>query len=52
MEHLETPSDSQLMQIAVADLNNSSRSIEEHQQALQELLVLVEMTNNANGNSI
>lgn len=42
------PSDAQLMQIAINDLNNSSLSLEEHQRALEELLILVEPTDNAN----
>ncbi|KAL5704768.1 hypothetical protein ACHQM5_023146 [Ranunculus cassubicifolius] len=48
MEHLKTPSDSQLMQAAIADLTNSSLSLEEHQRALQDLLDLVELITNAN----
>lgn len=43
------PSDAQLMQIAIRDLNNSSLSLEDHHRALQELLVLVEPIDNANG---
>ena len=43
------PSDAQLMQIAIADLNNSSLSMEDHHRALQELLILVEPIDNANG---
>ena len=49
MENLKMPSDAQLMQIAIADLNNSSLSLEDRQRALQELLVLVEPIDNANG---
>ncbi|PIA46980.1 hypothetical protein AQUCO_01400002v1 [Aquilegia coerulea] len=48
MEHLKTPSDAQLIQIAIADLNNSSLSLEDHRHALKELLILVEMIHNAN----
>ncbi|XAR64318.1 hypothetical protein NMG60_11024611 [Bertholletia excelsa] len=48
MESLKMPSDAQLMQIAIDDLNNSSLSLEEHQRALQELLILVEPIDNAN----
>ncbi|XP_062155292.1 hsp70 nucleotide exchange factor FES1 isoform X2 [Alnus glutinosa] len=48
MEKLKTPSDAQLMQIAIDDLNNSSLSLEDRQRALQELLVLVEPIDNAN----
>lgn len=43
------PSDAQLMQIAIRDLNNSSLSLKDHHRALQELLVLVEPIDNANG---
>lgn len=49
MEKLKMPSDAQLMQIAIADLNNSSLSLEDRQRALRELLVLVEPIDNANG---
>lgn len=49
MEKLKMPSDAQLMQIAIDDLNNSSVSLEDHQRALQEILVLVESIDNANG---
>jgi len=45
------PSDAQLMQIAIDDLNNSSSSLEDRQRALQELLILVEPLDNANGSS-
>ncbi|KAF5196542.1 Arm repeat superfamily protein [Thalictrum thalictroides] len=48
MEHLKTPSDAQLIQIAIANLNNSSLSLEDHRQALEELLILVEIIDNAN----
>lgn len=43
------PSDAQLMQIAIDDLKNSSLLLEEHLRALQELLILVEPIDNANG---
>ena len=43
------PSDADLMKIAIADLNNSSISLEDRQRALQELLILVEPIDNANG---
>ena len=45
------PSDADLMKIAIDDLNNFSISLEDRQRALQELLVLVEPIDNANGNS-
>lgn len=45
------PSDADLMKIAITDLNNSSISLEDRQRALQELLVLVEPIDNANGKS-
>ncbi|KAF9608625.1 hypothetical protein IFM89_010110 [Coptis chinensis] len=48
METLKTPSDAELMKTAIADLNNSSLSLEQHLRALEELLVLVEMIDNAN----
>ncbi|XVF60914.1 hypothetical protein PTKIN_Ptkin08bG0086300 [Pterospermum kingtungense] len=48
MEKLKMPSDAQLMQIALDDLNNSSLSLEDHLRALQELLILVEPIDNAN----
>ncbi|XP_044507411.1 hsp70 nucleotide exchange factor FES1-like isoform X2 [Mangifera indica] len=48
MEKLKMPSDSQLMQIALGDLNNSSLSVEDHYRALQELLILAESIDNAN----
>ena len=44
------PSDAELMQTAIADLNNSSTSLEDRQRALDELLILVEPIDNANGN--
>jgi len=50
MEKLKMPSDAEFMKTAIADLNNSSVSLEERQRALQELLVLVEPIDNANGN--
>lgn len=49
MERLKMPSDAQLMQIAIDDLKNSSLSLEDRCRALQELLVLVESIDNANG---
>lgn len=50
MGKLRTPSDGELMKIAIADLNNSSIiSLEDHQRALDELLILVEPIHNANG---
>lgn len=49
MEKLKMPSDVQLMQIALDDLNNSSVSLEDRHRALQELLILVEPIDNANG---
>jgi hsp70-interacting protein len=51
MEKLKMPSDADLMKIAIADLNNSSISLEDRHRALQELLVLVEPIDNANGKS-
>ncbi|KAF8701088.1 hypothetical protein HU200_033739 [Digitaria exilis] len=48
MEKLKMPSDADLIKIAIADLNNSSISLEDRQRALQELLVLVEPIDNAN----
>ncbi|XP_055802258.1 hsp70 nucleotide exchange factor FES1 [Solanum dulcamara] len=47
MEKLKMPSDAQLMQIAVNDLDNSSLPLEHHLRALEELLVLVEHIDNA-----
>lgn len=49
MEKLKMPSDAQLIQIAIDDLNNSTLSLEDSQRALQELLILVEPIDNANG---
>ncbi|KAL6968750.1 hypothetical protein U1Q18_034543 [Sarracenia purpurea var. burkii] len=49
MERLKTPSDAQLMQIAINDLNDSSLTLEDHCHALQELLILVEPIDNSNG---
>lgn len=43
------PSDAQLMQIAIDDLNNSSLASEVRHRALQELLILVEPIDNAIG---
>lgn len=43
------PSDAKLMQIAIDDLKNSSLSLEDRYRALQELLILVEPIDNANG---
>ncbi|XP_047048191.1 hsp70-binding protein 1 [Lolium rigidum] len=48
MEKLKMPSDADLMKIAIADLNNSSISLEDRQRALEELLILVEPIDNAN----
>ncbi|KAM1191430.1 hypothetical protein PS2_011721 [Malus domestica] len=48
MDELKTPSDAQLMQIAIDDLSNSSLSLEDRHRALEELLVLVEPIDNAN----
>ncbi|GAV77412.1 Fes1 domain-containing protein [Cephalotus follicularis] len=48
MERLQTPSDAQLIQIAIGDLDNSSLSLEDRLRALQELLILVEPIDNAN----
>lgn len=49
MDRLRMPSDAELMKIAIADLRNSALSTEERQRALQELLILVEPIDNANG---
>jgi hypothetical protein len=49
MDRLKMPSDAELMKIAIADLQNSSLSAEDRERALQELLVLVEPIDNANG---
>lgn len=43
------PSDAQLMRVALDDLNNSSLTLEDRHRALQELLILVEPIDNANG---
>jgi len=52
IEKLKMPSDADLMKIAIADLKkNSSISLEGRQRALQELFVLVEAIDNANGKS-
>ncbi|XP_010909422.1 uncharacterized protein [Elaeis guineensis] len=48
MERLKMPSDAELMQTAISDLNNSSISLEDRQRALNELLILVEPIDNAN----
>lgn len=50
MEKLKMPSDAQLMQTALNDLNNSSLSLEDQHRALEELLILVEPIDNSNGN--
>ncbi|WCJ38938.1 ARM repeat superfamily protein [Euphorbia peplus] len=42
------PSDAQLLQISIDDLNNSSLPLEHHHRALQDLLILVEPIHNAN----
>ncbi|CAN1812944.1 Hsp70 nucleotide exchange factor fes1 [Linum perenne] len=48
MEKMKMPSDAQMMQTALDDLNNSSLSTEDRHRALQELLILVEPIDNAN----
>ncbi|XP_030547546.1 nucleotide exchange factor SIL1 [Rhodamnia argentea] len=48
MEKLKMPSDTQLMQIAIDDLKNSSLPLEDRHRALHELLILVEPIDNAN----
>jgi len=48
MEDLRMPSDAELMKIAIADINNSSLSTEDHSRALHELLELVGPIDNAN----
>ncbi|CAL8993450.1 unnamed protein product [Prunus brigantina] len=48
MDELKTPSDAQLMQVAINDLSNSSLSLEDRHRALEELLILVEPIDNAN----
>lgn len=47
MGKLKMPSDVELMQVAIDDLNNESLSLEDRQRALQELLILVEPIDNA-----
>ncbi|WCJ43817.1 ARM repeat superfamily protein [Euphorbia peplus] len=42
------PSDAQLLQISIDNLNNSSLPLEHHHRALQDLLILVEPIHNAN----
>ncbi|KAK6139120.1 hypothetical protein DH2020_027138 [Rehmannia glutinosa] len=49
MEKLKTPSDAKLMKIAIDDLNNLSLPLEDRHRALQELLILAEPIDNANG---
>ena len=49
MDKLKMPSDAELMKIAIDDLNNSSISLEDRLRALDELLILVEPIDNANG---
>ena len=51
MEKLKIPSDADLMKVAIADLKNSSISLKDRQRALQELLILFEPLDNANGKS-
>ncbi|XP_042401890.1 hsp70 nucleotide exchange factor FES1-like isoform X1 [Zingiber officinale] len=48
MEKLKVPSDAELMKIAIADLNNSSITLEDRQRSLDELLFLVDPIDNAN----
>ncbi|KAL1550550.1 hsp70 nucleotide exchange factor FES1 [Salvia divinorum] len=48
MDKLKTPSDAELMKIAINDLNNLSISLDDRHRALQELLILVEPIDNAN----
>lgn len=48
MEKMKMPTDAQLMQIAINDLNNSSLPLEIRYRVLEELLVLVEPIDNAN----
>lgn len=43
------PSDAELLKIAISDLNNLSITLEDRYRALQELNVLVEPIDNANG---
>lgn len=52
MEKMKLPSDAELMRIAIADLSNISASFEQRSRALNELLVLVEPIDNANGNGL
>ncbi|XP_058092753.1 hsp70 nucleotide exchange factor FES1-like [Magnolia sinica] len=49
VEKLKVPSDAELMQAAITDLNNSSLSLEDLHRALDDLLILVESIDNANG---
>lgn len=49
MEKLKMPSDADLMRTAIIDLNKSTTSLEDRQRALNELLILVEPIDNANG---
>lgn len=49
MEKVKVPSDAELMKIAISDLNNSSITLEDRLRALQELNILVEPIDNANG---
>ncbi|KAL4191823.1 hypothetical protein AMTRI_Chr06g169140 [Amborella trichopoda] len=48
LDKLKMPSDAELMKAAIADLNNSSSSLEDRLHALNTLLVLVEPIDNAN----
>ncbi|MCL7022105.1 hypothetical protein MKW94_030112 [Papaver nudicaule] len=48
VENSKMPSDTELMQTAIADLKNSSLSSEDRHRAFQELLLLVELIDNAN----
>ncbi|KAL5998519.1 hypothetical protein ACLOJK_009462 [Asimina triloba] len=52
MEKLKMPSDAELMQIAISDLNNSSTSLDDRHRALNELLTLVEPIDNANASDV
>lgn len=49
MEKLRVPSDADLMKIAIADLHNVTLPTEDRKRALEELLILVEPIDNANG---
>lgn len=49
VEKLKMPSDAKLMKIAIDDLNNLSLPLEDRHRALEELLILVEPIDNANG---